>query len=339
MGVENQLMLIFVSGLLGLLAIIFVLPRYVFYRKKYALRRGDPKRLGIKWRADREKIFVMLDSKEIGVLELSTEEEKAQGKSITLPDGSVLNVKLELDTDAKRIVFAPNLTIDGSPVPGSINDPGSQLDVAVKYFYWGGVINILVGISWLPDLAWYFILIVIPIGITAFLVGYYLKRLSRAALSVGIGLAILTGISFLTEFLLTLSTDTGVGIGGNLLDLVDTYFIIGGLFKGFQAIDYLENERKGITNGLPININHPLNLHQDFAVSRSEAVNGAEKLLEVNGKRFSIKIPAGIKDGTKLRVKGKGSTRDVNGESFSGDLYLKILIKNDEIESGNRQES
>jgi ribosomal protein L32 len=82
---------------------------------------------------------------------------------------------------------------------------------------------------------------------------------------------------------------------------------------------------------IPLNINHNLNLHQDFVVLRSEAQNGAEKIVEVNGKRFNVKIPAGIKDGTKLRIKGKGMTRDVKGENISGDLYLKILIKDDEI--------
>ena len=86
---------------------------------------------------------------------------------------------------------------------------------------------------------------------------------------------------------------------------------------------------------LPLAVNHPLNLHQDLAILRSEANNGAEKIIEVNGKRIRVTIPAGSKNGIKIRLKGRGITRVVKSESISGDLYLKVLIKNDEIGSQN----
>lgn len=82
---------------------------------------------------------------------------------------------------------------------------------------------------------------------------------------------------------------------------------------------------------IPLHINHGLNIHRDFAIIRSEVENGAEKIIEENGKRFSVKIPAGIKEGTLLRVRGKGTTRDIKGKNISGDLYIKIIIQDDDM--------
>lgn len=253
MDAETQLGLILVFGVVGFVVILLVVPRLTLNKKKYALQRGGAKRLEIKWSSDKQKIVVTLDTKQIGILEFTTDEEKSRGKTVTLPDGSILNIKLGLDAEAsgiKGLTFAPDVTLNGKPVPGSINDPGYKLDVAVKNFYWGGVINIISGVFVLsaPDLAWYYIFIVIPTGIIAFWVGYNLKRLSRTALSVGIGLAVFSGVTFLIVFLVTLSVNTGEGICGDLFDLVDTYLFIDGLNKGFKAIDYLENERKEMTN-------------------------------------------------------------------------------------------
>jgi DnaJ-class molecular chaperone len=41
-----------------------------------------------------------------------------------------------------------------------------------------------------------------------------------------------------------------------------------------------------------------------------------------------VKIPVGIKDGGKLRIKGKGITRNIKGTNIFGDLYLHISIDN-----------
>ena len=88
---------------------------------------------------------------------------------------------------------------------------------------------------------------------------------------------------------------------------------------------------------VPLNINHPLNLHQEFSIPRNEAISGTEKIIEANGKRINVLIPAGIKDGVKLRIKGRGNIRDVKGENIFGDLYIKISINDDEIKGHSDQ--
>lgn len=60
---------------------------------------------------------------------------------------------------------------------------------------------------------------------------------------------------------------------------------------------------------------------QPVTISLAEAYRGATRLFEVNGKRLQVKIPAGARTGTKVRVKGAAP----NG----GDLYLKIQVAED----------
>ncbi|MCL1057205.1 DnaJ domain-containing protein [Shewanella gelidimarina] len=66
-----------------------------------------------------------------------------------------------------------------------------------------------------------------------------------------------------------------------------------------------------------------------FTVDFVDAVQGAEKVVElpVNGenKKIKVKIPAGIKDGEKIRFTGKGSA-GVHGGA-AGDLFLTIATR------------
>lgn len=62
------------------------------------------------------------------------------------------------------------------------------------------------------------------------------------------------------------------------------------------------------------------NLKVDFL----DAVNGAEKTLNLNGKSLNVKIPAGTENGQTLRLKGMG-TAGVNGGE-NGDALININI-------------
>ncbi len=65
-----------------------------------------------------------------------------------------------------------------------------------------------------------------------------------------------------------------------------------------------------------------LDLETSITVPFHTAVLGGKHHVSVEGESFDIKIPAGIKDGEKLRVRGKG--RKQGGRT--GDLYLKIHV-------------
>ena len=71
----------------------------------------------------------------------------------------------------------------------------------------------------------------------------------------------------------------------------------------------------------------PVNLDAEAAVgvSFTEAYRGGERTLSVNNERVQVRIPAGVKNGSRLRLKGKGNLQPGTGRR--GDLYLNLSIK------------
>lgn len=59
-------------------------------------------------------------------------------------------------------------------------------------------------------------------------------------------------------------------------------------------------------------------------VDLKDILNGAEKQLRINGERVKVKIPPGIENGKKLKLKGKGQPSRTGG--LKGDLFLKINV-------------
>ena len=58
-----------------------------------------------------------------------------------------------------------------------------------------------------------------------------------------------------------------------------------------------------------------------------QAVKGATVSLSVDGKKFKTHIPAGVHDGQKIRLTGKGKPGRDGGKN--GDLYLHIIVAED----------
>jgi len=67
-----------------------------------------------------------------------------------------------------------------------------------------------------------------------------------------------------------------------------------------------------------------VNLDMETSVTIPFVVSilGGSHSVAVNGDRFDIKIPAGVKSGEKMRVKGKGHAQG----GRAGDLFLKITV-------------
>jgi len=65
-----------------------------------------------------------------------------------------------------------------------------------------------------------------------------------------------------------------------------------------------------------------LDIEANVTIPFSVAILGGTHSVSINGERFDIKIPAGVKTGEKLRVRGKGHAQ--NGRK--GDLLLKITV-------------
>ena len=67
--------------------------------------------------------------------------------------------------------------------------------------------------------------------------------------------------------------------------------------------------------------------NSSITLTLRQAVKGATVSLSVDGTKFKTHIPAGVKDGQKIRLAGKGHA-GVNGGRH-GDLYLAVSVKDD----------
>ena len=65
-----------------------------------------------------------------------------------------------------------------------------------------------------------------------------------------------------------------------------------------------------------------LDIESNVTIPFSVSILGGSHSVSVNGERFDIKIPAGVKSGEKMRVKGKGHAQS----GRAGDLFLKITV-------------
>jgi curved DNA-binding protein len=103
---------------------------------------------------------------------------------------------------------------------------------------------------------------------------------------------------------------------GGFSDFFETMFEREGSFSGFDGFGQ-ENGGHGKSGG-------PQNARSEFTIGLEEAFAGSTRQIRVPSaagsvpKPIDVKIPAGIRDGAKLRLKGQGG----NG----GDLILTVRI-------------
>ena len=68
-------------------------------------------------------------------------------------------------------------------------------------------------------------------------------------------------------------------------------------------------------------------LQATLQLTLAEAATTHKRILEINGEKIAITIPAGIADGQKIRVKGRG--RKSSDGTRRGDLYITFSIEPD----------
>jgi curved DNA-binding protein len=68
-------------------------------------------------------------------------------------------------------------------------------------------------------------------------------------------------------------------------------------------------------------------LEHEVEISLAEAYHSTTRLLTKDGRRLQVKIPAGAKTGTRVRMRGEGASGSVGGQA--GDLYLRVKVTPD----------
>lgn len=66
-------------------------------------------------------------------------------------------------------------------------------------------------------------------------------------------------------------------------------------------------------------------LDGEVRLSFKEAFQGTEKQFQIGPEKVTVRIPAGVKTGSRIRLKGKGSMNPLS--QMRGDLYLKVSLE------------
>lgn len=114
------------------------------------------------------------------------------------------------------------------------------------------------------------------------------------------------------------------GSGGNFSDFFETIFGGMGGTQGFGA-DPL--------GGFGSRTRRGRDVESDLALTLEESVQGGTKTVTLNTssghKSLEVKIPAGVKDGARIRLSGQGEAAPAYGgkQGQPGDLYLKVKYR------------
>ncbi|MBP9040520.1 MAG: DnaJ domain-containing protein [Anaerolineaceae bacterium] len=114
---------------------------------------------------------------------------------------------------------------------------------------------------------------------------------------------------------------SGQGVRGQQVNTGDFGDIFGGFSDFFSAI----------FGGMPVNSRQayrqtaarPANIEQKVQITLEEAYHGTQRIFQIDNRRIEVKIPAGAKTGTKVRVAGAGPS---TGYGQKADLYLILEV-------------
>jgi len=107
---------------------------------------------------------------------------------------------------------------------------------------------------------------------------------------------------------------------GDLGDLFSDLFDMGGVRRGGGTRAQYRQQQNPAVNGR--------HTYADIDVSFDEAISGTDRSISIKRgdkiENLKVKIPAGVDNGSKVRVSGKGQPGFGGGKS--GDLYLRVHV-------------
>ena len=70
-----------------------------------------------------------------------------------------------------------------------------------------------------------------------------------------------------------------------------------------------------------------VDVQADAEVTLAEVARGAERMVDVDGRRLQIKIPPGVREGARIKLRGAGLKERAGAPS--GDLYVTVHVRPD----------
>jgi len=125
----------------------------------------------------------------------------------------------------------------------------------------------------------------------------------------------------------------GAGLGFDFLDNIFGDFLKGRGFS-FRKFSRGSGGRRGVRFKIPRGINledifgtaqevYPQDIRYEITISREQAAQGLEKDLTRRGKKLRVKIPAGVKSGTKVRLRNARQVTD----GQPGDILIQVKVR------------
>jgi len=110
----------------------------------------------------------------------------------------------------------------------------------------------------------------------------------------------------------------GAGMGGSFSDFFQQ------IFGGMGGARSNRRGRSQAGDARTSRLQQGQDYEQEVEITLEEAYQGTTRIMDKDGRRMEIKIPAGSKTGTKIRFAGEGSPAGYGGQA--GDLYLRVKV-------------
>ncbi len=114
------------------------------------------------------------------------------------------------------------------------------------------------------------------------------------------------------------------GGAGGFSDFFETLFGMGGRRTGGRSAGYQDFGFGGAQTAGRARPTRGRDIEHPVDITLEEAYRGSSRTLQLDGERIEVKIPRGVKTGSRVRVAGKGEPGRNGGKP--GDLYLKINV-------------
>jgi len=115
----------------------------------------------------------------------------------------------------------------------------------------------------------------------------------------------------------------------NMDDFGDLFGGMGGFsdfFNAFFGNARPRSQRRSTHAPSGRRVAQPQAYQQPVTITFWEAYQGTSRLLQLNDKKIEVKIPAGVKTGSKVRIAGAGPRQ---GNGVNPDIYLLITVTSD----------